>query len=46
MSTCITSEPNDNFLDLSKLKGFAYDKVNVTKTMVFVSYRKENIVGN
>ena len=37
--------PNDNFLDWSKLKEFADDKLNVIEISNFFLKRKENIVG-
>ena len=37
--------PNDKFLDWSKLKELADDKINVTEKLNFVSGREENIVG-
>ena len=37
--------PNDKILDLSKLKAFADDKINVTQKFNFVFERIENIVG-
>ena len=37
--------PNDKILDLSKLKGFADNKINFTETMIYVYDRAENIVG-
>ena len=37
--------PNDIFLDWSKLKAFADDKINVNKNLKFVLERIENIVG-
>ena len=33
--------PNDNFLDWSKLKALAYDKINVTENLKFVLGRAE-----
>ena len=39
------SLPNNNILDLSKLKAFADDKIQLTKIMIFVFDRIENIVG-
>ena len=41
----INSLPNDKILDLSKLKGFADDKIHVTQKLRFASDRPENIVG-
>ena len=37
--------PNNKILDQSKLKAFAYDKMNVAKIMFYVFDRAENIVG-
>ena len=39
------SLPNDNILDWSKFKPFAYDKINVTEKLKFFLERIENIVG-
>ena len=39
------SLPNDNILDLSKLKAYADDKITVTEKLKFVFGRVENIVG-
>ena len=39
------SLPNGEFLDWSKLKVLAADKINVTKKLKFVLGRVENIVG-
>ena len=39
------SLPNDKFLDWSKLKGFADDKINAAEKFEFVLQREENIVG-
>ena len=36
--------PHDKFLDLSKLKAFADDKINVTEKLKFVLGRLENIL--
>ena len=41
----VNSLPNDKFLDWSKLKAFANDKIKVTEKMKFVLERVENIVG-
>ena len=41
----INSLPNTNFLDWSKLKLFADDKLNVAEKLKFVLGRVENIVG-
>ena len=45
--TCIYLSflPNDKFLDWSKLKTFAGDKIKVTGKMKFVLEMVENIVG-
>ena len=40
------SLPNDKFLDWSKLKAFADDKMNVRRNFKLVLGREENIVGN
>ena len=40
----VYSLPNDKFLDLSKLKAFADDKINVTEKLKFVFGIVENIV--
>ena len=37
------SLPNDKFLDWSKLKALADDKINVTKKLKFILGRVENI---
>ena len=37
--------PSDKFLNLSKLKAFGDDKINVTKKLKFVFGRVEIIVG-
>ena len=37
--------PNDNSLNLSKLKEYADDKINVTEKLKFVLERVENFVG-
>ena len=37
--------PHDKILDQSKLKAFADDKLNLTKMIITVFYRVENIVG-
>ena len=37
--------PNDKNVDLSKLKAFADDNLNVAEMMGFVFDREENIVG-
>ena len=39
------SLPNDKFLDCSKLKTFADDKINLAEKLKFVSGKVENIVG-
>ena len=44
-STFINSLPNDNFLDRTKLKAFAYNKSNLAKMMISVFDRTENIGG-
>ena len=37
--------PDDKILDLTKLKAFANDKLNIAKMTVFLYDRVENIVG-
>ena len=37
--------PNDKILDVTKLKAFADDKMNVAQMMISVFDRMENIVG-
>ena len=39
------SLPDDKILDLSKLKAFADDKINLTQNFKFVLERIENIAG-
>ena len=41
----LNSLPNDEFLDLSKLKAFADDNLNVYQKLKFALGRVENIVG-
>ena len=41
----LDSLSNDNILDLSKLKAFADDTINVTQKLKFTFGRVENIVG-
>ena len=43
--TLFNSLLNDKFLDWSRLKAFANDKINVTKKLKFVLGRVENIIG-
>ena len=45
MWTCLNSLPNNKFLDWSKSKGFADNKINVAEKLKFVLQRVENIVG-
>ena len=40
-----TPFPNDKILDVTKLKAFADDKINVAQMMFSVFDRLENIVG-
>ena len=40
----VNSLPNDKILDVTKLKAFADDKINVDKMMISVFHRVENIV--
>ena len=44
MWSTVISFPNDKILDWSKLKAFAYNKIEVPTTMIFVFDRLENIV--
>ena len=37
--------PNDNILDMTKLKAFADDKLKVVKMEIFIFDRVENTVG-
>ena len=39
------SLPNDKYLDWSKLKAFADDKMNVGEKLIFMEEKIENIVG-
>ena len=39
----VNSLPNDKFLDWSKLKAFAHDKINVTEKLKFVFGQVENV---
>ena len=41
----VNSLPNGKFLDWSRLKALADDKINVTEKLKFVFGRVENIVG-
>ena len=41
----LNSLPNNTFFDWTKFKAFADDKLNVTKIMISVFDREENIVG-
>ena len=41
----LNSLPNNKFLDCSKFKAFAGDKLNLAKKMKFALGRVENIVG-
>ena len=41
----INSLSSDKYLNLSKLKAFGDDKINVTEKLKFVSARVKNIVG-
>ena len=41
----LNSLPNDKFLDWSKLKAFADDKINESQKLKFAFGRVENIVG-
>ena len=41
----INSLPNDKFFDLSQLKAFSDEKMNVIETLKFALGRVENIMG-
>ena len=41
----LNSLPNDKILDLSKLKAFAEDKIDVVEMMISLLNRVENTVG-
>ena len=41
----LTLLPDDKILDQSKLKAFADDQLNITKIMISVLNRVENLVG-
>ena len=41
----INSLPNNKFLDVTKLKAFADDKLNIVKMTIFLFYGVENTVG-
>ena len=41
----LISLPNDTYLDLTKFKAFADDKLNVVKIMIYQQDRVVNIVG-
>ena len=41
----INSLPNDKILDVTKLKAFAEDKLNVARMMISLLDRVENTVG-
>ena len=42
---CFNPFPNHKFLDVTKLKAFADDKLNVAKMTIFLFDRAENTVG-
>ena len=42
---CFNSLPNNKFLNWSKLKAFADNKLNLAEKMKFVLGRVENLVG-
>ena len=44
-TTLFNPLPNNNILDLTKLKAFAGNKVNFTEKLKFVIDRRKNIVG-
>ena len=41
----VNSLPDDKILDLSELRAFADDKINVLQKLKFVLVRDENIMG-
>ena len=45
VQTVVNPLTDDKILDRTKLKAFADDKLNVTKMIIFVFDRAENIVG-
>ena len=47
MKVCskLNSLPNDNFLDMTKLKAFSDDKLNLAKMTIYLFDRAENTVG-
>ena len=45
MTLAVNSLPNDIFLDLSKLKAFADNKISVKEKLKFVLGSMENILG-
>ena len=42
---CFNSFPNKKILDVTKLKQFADDKLNIARMMISLLERVENIVG-
>ena len=45
MHACVNSLPNDQIINLSKLKAFTDNKINVTQQLKFELGRVENIMG-
>ena len=45
VGTWLNPLPNEKTLDVTKLKAFADDKLNVAKMTIFLFNRAENIVG-
>ena len=45
LSLSLNSLPNDKILDVTKLKAFADNKIDVAQLMISVFDREENIVG-
>ena len=43
--THINLFPNDKILDVTKIKAFAYDKLNIATMMISLFHRVENTVG-
>ena len=42
---CLNSLPNDKIFNVSKLKGFADNKINVAQMLISMFNKIENIVG-
>ena len=46
LNLAVNPFPNGNIFDLSKFKAFVDDKMDVSKRLIFVLGRVENIMGN